>query len=264
MQADWEMIRAIRGGARSVRRLGRKFLPKFESESTEAYDSRLLNAPFSALYEDATRTLCAKPFTTEVGLKGVIPPKIEEWKENIDNAGHDLNYFARATFEEALHMGLAFIFVDHTRTGHAKTVKEEAEIGARPYFRLIPADQMLAIYTGILRGRVFVRQIRFRDDEVTIDGFGEKVVQRVRVVTHGDDGKVTTDLYEKSEQDWVQKETGVPLQSATLAEIPIMPIIFGLPLETPFQVKPPMLDLAFKQIEHYQHASGLREMHINT
>mgnify|MGYP004517723193 CR=1 FL=1 len=255
MLADWQLIRTLRAGARAVREAGERYLPKFEGEESEEYQRRVNNAPFSAHYEDATRTLAAKPFSKEVKLQGTVPPDITAWAENIDYAGHNLHGIARTLFDEAVHLGLTYIYVDHTQTGDASSLGEERRLGARPYFRVIPADDMLAIYTGIRGGQTYIRQIRFRDNETTIDGLKEIVVERIRQVDDIE-GAITATLYTKGEDGW-KSSAPEEIKGAKLTSIPVVPVVFGLPLYGPYSVKPPMIDLGWKQIEHYQHASRL-------
>lgn len=256
MAADWQLVRAVRGGASAVRAGGKLYLPQFPSESEEDFRRRVANAPFSAHYEDAARALIAKPFSKEVTLQGNIPQSIREWSENIDFAGHNLHTFTETLFAEALHMGAAFIYVDYPNTEGAVNLAQERAAGGRPYFRLIPIDEMLAIYEGTRGGRTIVRQIRFRDNVLELDDLTETLVERIRVVDDVD-GIVQDRLFIKGENGWAQSaETIVE----GMTEIPLSPVIFGLDVNGRFGIKPTMLDLAYKQIEHYQHANRLNEI----
>lgn len=257
MMADWQLIRDVRAGASAVRGKGIAYLRKWDSESDKEYAARVQTAPYSAHYEDATRTLAAKPFSDQVKLQGQVPAEIASWAENIDYAGNDLHNVAKTLFDEALHLGVVFLYVDHTQTGDAKSLGEERRLGARPYFRIIPTDQMLAIYTGLRNGKTYIRQIRFLDNETKIDGLKEVLVERVRQVDDID-GKLVATLYVKGKDGWATIEDQIPLKGAKLEGIPVVPILFGLKLDHgPYSVKPPMVDLAHKQIEHYQHANRL-------
>lgn len=256
MQADWQLVRAVRGGASAVRAGRELYLPKFPSESADDYTRRVGNAPFSAHYEDAARALVAKPFSKEVALQGTVPEPIRQWSENIDLGGHNLHTFTETLFSEALHMGAAFIYVDYPNTEGAENLAQERDAGGRPYFRLIPIDEMLAIYDGLRNGKTIVRQIRFRDNAMALDDLTETVVERIRVVDDLD-GTIQDRLFTKGEQGWSLTST-TTLEGMT--EIPLSPVIFGLEVNGRFGIKPTMLDLAYKQIEHYQHSNRLNEV----
>lgn len=257
MMSDWMLIRAIRGGASVVRAAGEAYLPKFASEDQADYQRRLTHAPFSAHYEDATRALIAKPFAKEVALQGTVPEAIKGWAENIDLAGSNLHVFAQTVFAEALHMGVGYILAEYPKAEGVRTRAEEKARELRPYLRMIQADEMLAIYEGYRNGRTIIRQIRFRDNDLQLVDMEEKLVERVRRIDD-EDGVITQRLYEKDEKGtWAEKEK-TAFEGA--AEIFIVPVIFGLERVGRYGVKPTMADLAYSQIQHYQHSNRIDEI----
>lgn len=264
MIAGWQLIRDIRGGAAVIRERAQTYLPQFSDEDADEYRKRVAIASFTAIYEDATRTLVAKPFSKEVVLQGTIPAEIDAWKENVDLAGNNLHVYASNTFGEALHMGACFIFVDMPRPGTAPAnLAQERAMGLRPYLRNIHVDDMFAIYDGMRAGKTYIRQIRFRDNSLELDDLEEKLVERVRVIDDYGQGEgelsgIVQRVYQKGEKGWeINADLSGPIVSKTITEIPLVPLIFGLQVNGRFGIKPTMGDLAYKQIEHYQHSNRL-------
>jgi hypothetical protein len=113
--------RALMGGTRAMRATGKRFLPKFEAESQEAYEARLsaswLFNGFRKTVRDMTGRVFDKPAEIAEG-----PDVLATWAENIDLAGNDLSVFARQVFEDAdatAHHG------DRDRSGPRRRVQPD-------------------------------------------------------------------------------------------------------------------------------------------
>jgi len=262
MIAEWQLVRDIRAGAAAIRAAGQTYLPKFEDEDDDEYTKRLAVAPFTALYEDSTRTLVSKPFSKEVKLQGEVPQDLRDWCENIDLAGNNLHVYASNTFGEAIHMGGCYILVDMPRPNQAPAnLAQERAAGLRPFFRNIHFDDMLAIYDGVRNGKTYIRQIRFRDNSLELDDLEEKLVERIRVIDdlgEGDTPWLEQRVFEKGSEGWfLNTDLSGTIGAPKITEIPLVPLLFGLPVNGRFGVKPTMADLAHKQIEHYRHSNRL-------
>lgn len=257
MAPDWQLIRDVRAGARQMRDAGTTYLPKFASEldDDEGYQRRVAVTPWSGHYEDATRSLVGKPFSKEVVLQGEVPTQITEFAENIDAAGSNLHNFAREVFEDGVHLGMHLILVDFVNVEGATSRGDERRAGARPFLRHIPADTLVQFHTAVRDGQRYLRRIRFRDDEIELNEQtgDEETVERVRQLDDVD-GVVTSTVWSKRNDSWVQ---GDPV-TLTLNVIPVVVINFGPQLASGIMSKPPMLDLAYKQVDHFQASSGLR------
>jgi hypothetical protein len=133
------------------------------------------------------------------------------------------------------------------------TLAEERALGARPYLCLIPHTHLLAMYTARVGGETIVSHVRILEEDVVRDGFAEKPIKRVRILEPG------------RWEVWTQDETGGGWSVTASGELrknaeelwDRVPIFtFGCSKrKSTLDVKPPFLDLAYKNIEHFQSSS---------
>jgi hypothetical protein len=258
MQAERAMIATLLAGTGAMRKAGQLHLPKHPAESPEAYAYRL---SVSTLYNGMKRTigtLAGKPFAEPLTLGDTVPPAIAEWCEDIDLQGRDLQAFSHAAFQQALADGLTHILVEYPKTTPGATLADKKATGARPYFVHLKHDQILGWRSERVAGVETLTQLRFMETVEEPDGlYAVASVPQVRVlertdVMAGSTGKlswrwVTFRTNDKGE--WLQHDTG-PL---TLGAIALATIYTG---RTAFmQATPPLLDLAWLNIEHWQSSS---------
>jgi hypothetical protein len=270
MKPYWDMVGTILGGADAMRAAGVKYLPKFPNESQPDYDFRRQNGKFTNIFRDIVENLAAKPFSKEVALGDKASDRIKALTENISGQGDHLHVFAANSFFRGIAYALDWILVDYTKNVPANATKaKEAEIGARPYWVAVPCVNLLAAYSEMIGGIETFVHVRIKEDVTERDGYGEKTVERVRVlnrdVVFDERGEAvsaapaTWELLEKvveanKSETWVSKGSG-PI---TIGVIPIVPFLTGRRVGHSWRVVPPLKDAAFLQIEHYQQESGLK------
>jgi hypothetical protein len=139
------------------------------------------------------------------------------------------------------------------------TLADEMALGMRPYLILVPHTQIMAIYTDRVGGETIVTHVRILEEDVERDGFGERPVKRIRVLEPGRWELYTQDSMGAS--GWVLKSSGELRKSATQLwdRVPLFTFKTGKE-KTPFDVKPPFLDLAYKNVEHWQSSSDQRNI----
>ena len=120
--------------------------------------------------------------------------------------------------------------------------------GGRPYLYLLPGENILAARKNEDDKLI---HIRILETAVVQDGqWGEKEVKRVRVFDREGD-VVTWSLYDG--------ETDAPIvldQPFALKEIPVTPIHAAEAIASDqLQAPPPLLDLAYMNVQHYQESS---------
>jgi hypothetical protein len=128
-------------------------------------------------------------------------------------------------------------------------------MGLRPYLVMIEASRMIGWRSTMQGGKQSLTQLRFFENAQMEDGdFGEKTVQRVRVFYPKEWA-----LWEK-QKDGQGREAWVPIQNGplTLGEIPLVTFYAN---RTGFMTaSPPLLDLAMKNVEHWQSSSDQRNI----
>lgn len=253
-QADWAMLRTLMEGTGAMRAAGETYLPRHTNEATDKHKVRLSRATLTNFLEDAVRNASGLPFREPLTLN-TNDAEIELLCENIDLRGNNLHVFASKAFEESVAMGLGYIWVDYPVAGDGETAKDQK--GRRPYFVFKRPEEVLAVYATFVGGVQYITECRFSENEVVVKDFTETEIERVRVYRHDPTvaGFPTWELWEKGEKDWSKVGEGV----ITLPFIPMVPIYVGI-VRSDFDVKPMFLDLAYKNVEHYQSSSDQRNI----
>lgn len=288
MMDYWCLVRDLNNGVKAMRRARDRYLPKFESESQEAYDARIKTARLTNLFLDIVENIADRPFGKEVSVIDGSD-RVKELAEDIDGEGNNLHNFAFNVFRGSIDMGLGWIYVDYTRTNpnvvdangkvRRKTVTEERESGARPYWVYVPADEMLAAYTVMVQGREEFYHIRMRECHTEVSGWDEIEVVQIREIVRepilDEFGNVLllTDPYfrvwEQRDQKvqagtkWVVKKavwTVVDEGPISIGVIPIVPLVIGKRKGTSWEVIPAMQPVADLQLEYYEQENGLKNI----
>ena len=274
MASAWQTISDILAGPATIRAAGTRYLPKYEKEGQKEYERRLAQAPWRPEFEDILNTLSAKPFGKDVALGDKASDAIKAFAEDVDSKGANLTAFARPMFRAGVGKGMHAILVDHSGTGEARTMAEERQSGARPYWVSIRAEDILALYTAFVPAEGGAREVpvhvRLRECSVERDGFGETVVERVRILNRepivGASGKVigygepTWTLQKKTKgsdgEKWMEDGSG---RFAPLTEIPLALFWTGEREGSHF-VRAPLAALADMQIELFRTLSRKDEV----
>jgi hypothetical protein len=246
MSEDWTLAAALLGGTRKMRAAGETFLPKWPGEDAESYKCRLATATLFPAYKRTVETLTGKPFSKPLTINEDVPAKIAEWMKDADLQGRNLHSFAADVLETALGYGLCGILVDYPRASGVKTVADERAAGLRPYFVQIYPDQILGWRSARINGRETLTQLRLMECVSVPDGdFAEKSVEQVRVLTPG----AWQTYRQNDKKEWLLYEDGV----TSLKYIPFVPVYGD---RRGFMVaKPPMVEMAFLNVEHWQSCS---------
>lgn len=270
MSPYWEMVDAILGGAKAMRKAGTKYLPRFENESPQDYEHRRRSAPFTNVYADVVNNLAAKPFSKEMALKQDAGASLLTLSENIDGQGNSLHVFAARLFEDGINKAVSWVLVDYTQSepeARVRSIEEERRAGLAPYWVHIPPEKLLAVYSDHVNGSEIITHARICEPMTVRDGFGEKTAERVRVfdrpMADGQYGPPTVTLYQEREEDttapglevWDIIDGPRPI---TLGVIPLVPFIVGKREGISWQLRPPLRDIAYLQVEEYQQESNLK------
>ena len=260
---DWSMIRDILAGGKWVKDAGARYLPKFQRESNTAYDLRRESTPWRPEFVDALRSLCSKPFTKEVVVNPDAPDAIqgkvvdEKSKkrqgglaDDIDGQGNSLHVFARETFANGVAFGLEAIYVAWSADQPLRTRAEEQVAGARPYWVHVRAENILALYRKRVGGRTVVSHIRIHECTVEQNGYEEVEVNRVRVLELNAANQPTWQVFQ-ADGDMNYVPDAPPALLLGVTEIPVA-LFFTGERSGNYRVRPPLIDLAWMQIELYR------------
>ncbi|MEK9809964.1 MAG: DUF4055 domain-containing protein, partial [Candidatus Nanopelagicales bacterium] len=242
-------MRTVYGGTGSVREAGTNLLPQHPAEDDEDYDRRLNRA---VLYNATKRTvsgMVGMMFRKEPQWETDPPPRTAEESLNIDMLGHDIGVYARDLATQAVLDGHVWVLVDYPEvTSAPMSAAEERERGLRPYWVTIRAEDAINVQWDTVGGQPVLRLFAFRTTRTQPSGaFGEDTIEVVRVLRPG------------SCEDWVRTESGWELEETKTVTLPFVPVAFVPANEVaPFESEPPLLDLAYENIDHYQIRSDHR------
>jgi hypothetical protein len=265
--------RTLLSGTTGMRAAAGRYLPRNPAEHPEQYERRLKSTFLFNAFERSLQMLSGKVFSEPVKLDENVPDEIVEWSSDIDLEGRDLSTFAEDWLYDSVAVGMCHVLVDMQRAdlpdGVVPTLEEERRMGMRPYLSIIPADTVLGWRTERSPNGIRLSQIRIAEEAEVADGkWGSKYVDRVRVITAGDlqfEGErdeprryTSFELYEK-------RETGKLGEQWELVDRGLMKPFVEIPLVTHYTgrtgfmtAKPPLQDLAWKNVEHWQSGSEQR------
>jgi len=239
MMHDLDLIHDLMGGTAQMRRAGLKWLPREQAEHWDAWQVRLNR---SILYNGLGRTIQAMAghaLTGDLILEGAAP-SIRAICDNLDGRGMSLRQLAMRFIQLLLRDGTAHVLVDRPPEG------------GQPYAVIIEAAQVLGrVFDG---GQHRLKQVRIRETAVkTVDRFRQAHHPQIRVLEEG--------VYEIWQQDsrqfWEVSDEG----TMGLDDIPLVTASVGAPMQG--WVRPPLMDLAWLNLAHWQSASDQRHiLHI--
>ena len=246
MSPALELVTCLMGGTATMRAAGKTHLPRAPAESEDMYIRRLAVSTLYGAYRRTIETLAARPFAEPIQPGDDVPPKLLEMLDDVDLEGRDLQAFAHGVFATALACGLSHILVEYPTTPAVATLAEEKAIGARPYFVHLDPRNVLGWRAERIAGVMTLTMLRIRETVSEPTGqWSTAQVTQVRVLERT---KWTT--YRQNERkEWVLYEEG----PVTIGVIPLATVYTG---RTDFLLaEPPLLPLAYLNIEHWQSAS---------
>lgn len=265
MSSTWTDVDTVRGGTQAMREAGEAYLPQEPAEGKDAYAARLSRTTLSPLYKWLVRAFAAmilrKPIKisntgglSESEFRAIAGHHPEEGEQGEATVGHleDLDHkgsdFQQLAFEwlcEAIHYGIAALEVSYPNT-ETKTLADEQ--GLQPRWSVYPATKILA-----LRGGSSLEQVRLLQYVEEADGdWCDRIVEQVMVYRYDDAGALTWQAWRESDDDegeWYPSDEGV-LEMA--GDAPVIPVVALYSDRKGRIVPPPMLEVLYLNIRHYQ------------
>lgn len=255
MFPKWKMINALLGGTSAMRATKTEYLPKHPHESDSNYSDRLNTTTLLNMVELTLESLVGKPFSDPVKIEEA--PEMEEFLKDVDLQGNAVGIFCRQWFREGIAKSFAHILIDMPRVDYSmpRTLQDDLDEKNRPYWSLISPENVLFMSFAKVDGVMKPVHIRIWETEIEKDGFAERVVNRIRVLEPG-----WWYLYEQrldprtKKPVWVETEGG----ETGLAYIPW--VTFYANQDGPMTGKPPLEDLAYLNVAHWQSMSDQRNI----
>lgn len=252
------MVRTLMGGTKAMRSAGERYLPRFASETSTAYNARVARSVLFNATRKTTNDMIGRVFQKPIQLGADVSPEIVKMAEDIDCTGRHLNIFARDVFRDAMQTGIGFIFVDMQKAvtrkdGLTPTLADEQKAGLRPYMVYIPIEHLIGWKSDTIGGEEVLTQLRLREYVTVPDGdFAERTIEQVRVLEPG-----TWAVWRKADRSdtWELHDEGT---TSITSRIPLVPVYLN---RAGFMcAEPPLEDLAFLNCAHWQSSSDQRNI----
>lgn len=266
MAGDLTLVDDLRQGTRRMREQHDLYLPAFAEEKSTNYKRRWSQATLLNAFEETVGLLTGKAFArapsldedVPIGIAGDEASNKKGLAENIDRAGNHLLIFAENVFKEGIRSGLTHILVDSTPLPKDAVTEAEKQLaGHRPYWVHIKAQDLFAWTSEIKGGEEVLTQVRIRETVSEKEGeFSSKKVQQIRVL---EIGRCRVFRRESENGDWelVEDRKMTGYDGKPLTYIPL--VTYYTDEDNGFMTAiPPLLDLAYKNIEHFQVHSDYR------
>ena len=245
------VCRDLLNGVEALRKKREMYLPKREFEEWVMYEKRLQSATLYNMYYRAIQGLVGRVFS-KVMEPQEVPERFEEYYEDIDFQGNNIDMFCKDVFTTAMTEGISYIFVDYPPKVNAETKEEEKRYKLRPYWVHYKPRELIGTRIEKIGGIPTLTQVRVRQIIEVPDGdFGTKKRERVRVYEIGKCTEYIRDL-EGEDSDPQIEETEYEMSYKD--GIPIVAVYTGK--TGLFEAEPQLYDLAILNIRHYQSNSA--------
>ena len=259
MDERWKIICDVAGGTEAMRKAGERLLPRHHMEPVQAYRERLDRAVFFNMFSLTVDYLVGRPFLEPVRLPENISDSMAKIAHDIDIQGNDLNQYCQIWFKTALQKGHSHTLIETPSNDGSLTLADQRDMNLRPYWVHIEPDRLIAAEAVRINGVETLTHIRFYESGVERDGYAEKVVEYIKQLEVIDPiGTGNPDFYrveltrwrKMSKSDkWEEIERRITgLESISL-------VTFYTDREGFMISKPPLLDLAYLNISHWQSES---------
>ena len=255
---SWLMIDSLLGGTKTMRAAGAIFLPQHTEESDDNYMERLsVNILFNAFVLTLDHFV-GRPFSEPVRLNSDVPEDIVAQANNIDLQGNDITTFARDWLRCGIAKGFCHVMIDMPQMNpeaRPQTLADDRAAGRRPFWMLIQPENMIAADAQLIVDpqsgelREWFTHVRLREDVVERVGFAEIIRERIRIIEPN-----FFQVWEKVKSKSRKEEWRVVEEGET--GIDFVPIVTYYSQRDGFLLaKPPLEDLAFLNIRHWQSMS---------
>lgn len=252
---NWVQTETLLGGTEAMRAAGRLYLPQHEEETDFNYNERLNTNVLFNVMEMTLDSFVGRPFSEPVQLSDDMPEEIREMTDDIDLQGNNISTFCREWFREGIAKGFAHVLIDMPRLStedkEFRTLEDARREGRRPYWTLIKPENLIFaeakfVNTPFGTHEVYTH-VRIRQEIVERQGFAQTVTEQILVLEPG--------LFEvwqkvrpvkKKKPEWRMVESGE-------TGLDFIPLVTYYSNRKSFLLsKPPLDDLAFMNIRHWQ------------
>lgn len=283
MEPLWEQARVLLGGTQEMREAGTTYLPKFEAETSANYTRRKSLATLTNFYVKARNNMVGEIFRDEITHNDTTLP--DDLLDNLDLRGTDLLGFAESVTECLLAKGQCGLLIDHPIRSEGLTLADEQRLNIRHYWSVIKPENIIDFVVTYQNGAETVTHVRWFEDHVVSTGnefeFGVErriIVMDREIEEDGDNGRSILgrprgriyssgvedrDIRRKNDRENLDNVYSVGGQFKPISDwitlegfdqIPFIP--FRVNRIGPWETRPPLADIAEKNIQHWRQSSN--------
>jgi hypothetical protein len=256
MRENWDVVDALMGGTRAMRKAGVKLLPKFPKEEDDTYSRRLASSTLLPAYSETVQNNTGRVFAEPITLGDDVPAATVAYAENLDLQGNNLQVWGQTFFACGLSHGLCHALVEYPKTvdeqgnPRIRTKADEKAEGVRPYAVMIYPGQVLGWRSSASNGKHILTQFRYMESVEEDDGaFAVKAILQIRVLEPGMWSTYREVETQDRRKEWQLYEQG----TNSLTEIPLTTFYTK---RTGFMTAvPPLMELGHLNVKHWQSQS---------
>lgn len=243
----YQTIDDVWEGTDAMRNNGTKYLPREPKETLTNYNMRLERATFEPIFKRAIMQSVGKAFQKRVQVEN-YPTLLEPLLYNVDQTGTSLEAFAKELLTDATKYGVTYLMVDMPISDPNRTLADEISQGLYPYFVNIKPTQVLDLKVDYLDGGAQLTYFRMMEEVIDYDGLEQISIDQVKEFTYDEDDNIIFNIYRKDDKDKEYLYDSNVITGAT--SLPIVPVYGNK--TSPYIGEPPLMDLAYMNILHYQ------------
>ena len=234
------LTRSLMGGEKAMKAAGQDFLPTFELESINRYNSRLEMSTLKNAFRKTVTFLSGQVFQGAIKFDDEYPDELEGLMDDVDLLGSTINVFSKRVFETGIANGVSHILVEAPNETPGQTRQDDLDRGVRPYFKEVRAENLIGWQEDGVGNLV---QARIKELATEPEGkFGQAFIPQIRVLVPGG-----WEIYRKDNKDWILHEDG----ETSLDYIPLATFLPGEPLSL-LTAESPLQDLADLNLHHWR------------
>jgi hypothetical protein len=255
MRPKWDMIETLLGGTAAMREAGLAYLPQHSAEHDGDYQNRLHQTTLYNVTDLTLNSLVGRVFREEMKLNEDVPETIKTICLNVDSKGTNVSSFAQKWFRESMAKGFGHVLIDMPvmteEEKAARTKADDIKDGRRPYWSLIKPESMIFMYWEEVNGVDSLAHARIMETYCELVDFTEVIRTQIRVLEVGlwEIWRNANEGQDKKKPDWQMVNNGM----MALDQIPI--VTFYTNQTGPMMSKPPLEDLGYMNIRHWQSTS---------
>lgn len=254
----WQTMRDTADGERAVKERGEEYLPKLGGQEPEEYAAFKKRASFFNATRRTIDGLTGMVFRKPPEQK--VPKPMEDFMADVTLGGLDFQGFAEVLTEEVLTVERGGILVEFPHVDSSNMTRAQAEgMNLRPFFSLYKIESIIDWRIGQVSNKAALTQVRLRETAIEpIDEFTDNEIEQIRVLDLDEYQLYRQRVFRKVEGsdkkrvEWVQFGDDI-LPTMNSKRMEYIPFIFAGSRDTmPICNKPPLIDLADKNLDHYR------------